>query len=381
MDKDQKIKILQDLVQIQSVNGNEKAVALYLQNLLASYGIKSELVDYAEDRSNLVVEIAGNKEGDNKTLAFSGHFDVVDIGDASDWTHPPFEAEIEEGYMYGRGTADMKAGVAATIIALIELHQEGADFSGNLRFLGSMGEEIGMLGSKQLTEAGYTEDIDAMVIAEPTSNGIIFAHKGSIQYEIIATGRSAHSSTPENGVNALNLITEFIQRAEKRFNEKTASIINDELGPMTNSFTVIHGGEQINSIPAKVSLLGNARTIPEFDNDQVVDLISGIMTELNQESEGKLELNVTQNMFPVESSRDSQIIQSVLAASDDDLEVKTIPNATDASNFLKVENDIELAIFSVFDGDQAHVVDEKINVEDYLNSIDTYKQTALNYLT
>lgn len=381
MNREEKIQILRDLVQIQSVNGKEKEVALYIQELLSSYGIDSELVDYDENRSNLVVEIAGKNAGHNKTLAFSGHFDVVDIGDEKDWSFPPFAAEIDNGYMYGRGTADMKAGVAATIIALIELYEEGADFSGKLRFLGSMGEEIGMLGSTQLTEAGYTEDIDAMVIAEPTSNGVIFAHKGSMQYEVIATGRSAHSSTPENGVNALTLMTEFIQRAEKQLNEKTASIINDELGPMTNSFTVIHGGEQINSIPSKISLLANARTIPEFDNAQVIDLLSTIIDELNQENEGKLELNVTQNMFPVESSRDSQIIQSVLDASDDDLEVKTIPNATDASNFLKVENDIELAIFSVFDGDQAHVVDEKINVEDYLKAIDTYKKIALNYLT
>lgn len=380
MNREQKIQILQDLIQIKSINNNEKEVALYIQDLLDSYGIDSGLVEYDENRSNLIVEIIGQKEGADKTLAYSGHFDVVDIGDENDWTHPPFAGEIADGYLYGRGSADMKAGVAAMIIALIELHEEGLDFSGTLRFMGSVGEEIGMLGSVQLTELGYTEDVDALVISEPVGSSVIFAHKGSLQYEITSTGRSVHSSLPHEGINALTQMVEFLHRAEKPLQEKTEEIVNDKLGPMTNSFTVIHGGEQINSIPSKVSVLGNARTIPEFDNDQVIKLLTDVIDELNEEIEGKVELNVTQSMFPVESKPDTDIIQSILDASGKDLEITTIAGATDASNFLRVDHDIELAIYSDFAYEEAHTVDEKVKVDDYLEMIDVYKQTALNYL-
>lgn len=380
MNREEKIKILQDLIQIKSINNNEREVALYIKKLLAEYGIDSELVDYDENRSNLIVEINGQKDGQNKTLGYSGHFDVVDIGDENDWTYPPFAGEIADGYMYGRGVADMKAGVAAMIIAMIELHEEGLAFSGKLRFIGSVGEEIGMLGSVQLTELGYTKDVDALVISEPVSSKIVFAHKGSLQYEIISTGRSAHSSLPHEGINALTQMVEFLHRAEKLLQAKTDEFTNEKLGPMTNSFTVIHGGEQINSIPSKVSVLANARTIPEFDNDQVIQLLTDVIDELNDEIDGKIELNVTQSMFPVESKPDTAIVQSILEATGEDLEVATLAGATDASNFLRVDHDIELAIFSIFGYEEAHTVDEKVKVDDYLKSIDIYKQTALNYL-
>lgn len=380
MEKEKKIEILQDLIRIKSVNNNEEEVALYIKNLLASYDIDADLVEYDTDRSNLIVEVAGAEAESEKTLAFSGHFDVVDVGDEADWSYPPFEAEIADGYMYGRGTADMKAGVAAMIIAIIELKEEGLPFSGKLRFLGSVGEEIGMLGSVQLTEEGYTEDIDALIIAEPTDNIVIYAHKGSLQYEIVSIGRSAHSSLPQEGINALSQMTEFLYRAEKALDEKTAAFENDKLGPMTNSFTVIEGGEQINSIPSKVSVLANARTIPEFDNDDVIQLLNEIIEELNQEMDGKLELNITQSMFPVESSADSDLIHTILDVAGEDLEVKTLAGATDASNFMRVDHEIELAIFSPFVYSEAHTVDEKIKVEDYLSAIDTFKNVALQYL-
>ena len=381
MNKKEKIQILQDLIQIQSVNTNEKEVAVYLKDLLSKYGIQSELITYDENRSNLVFEIQGQKDKDtDQTLAFSGHFDVVGV-DEDAWSYPPFAAEIHEEYMYGRGTADMKAGVAALIIAMIELYEAGAPFSGTLRFLGSVGEEVGMFGSHQLTKAGYTKDVDALLIAEPSGKDIIFAHKGSLMYEVISTGKAAHSSMPDKGINALTQIAEFIQKAEKRLNEKTEEITNQQLGPMTNSFTVIQGGEQINSIPAKVSLLGNARTIPEFDQDKVIDVLNSVIEEVNQEIDGEIELNIMHKIAPVESTPDSKIIQSIKKATNKDLMTTTFAGATDASNYLNIDREIELAIYSNFDLTQAHTVDEKIKVDDYLELIDVYKKVAQNYLS
>ena len=178
MNNEKKISILQDVIRIKSENNNETAVAEYFQRLLAEYSIDSTFIEYAPGRSNLIAEITGKKPG--KVLAYSGHMDVVSAGDLREWTYDPYGAEIEDVKMYGRGTTDMKAGLTAMVIALIELKETGQNFNGTLRLVASVGEEIGMYGSQQLTDEGYLDDIDAMIIGEPSGkDAIITAHKGS----------------------------------------------------------------------------------------------------------------------------------------------------------------------------------------------------------
>ncbi|MGH2064244.1 M20/M25/M40 family metallo-hydrolase [Aerococcus urinaeequi] len=190
------------------------------------------MIQYADSRANLVAELKGNEEG--KILAVSGHMDVVDAGNPDLWTYPPYGAEIHDGVMYGRGTTDMKAGLTALIIAMIELKESGQVFSGTVRLLACVGEEIGMLGSKQLTDLGYTEDIDGMIIAEPSTPYYNTKHKGSIQYQVIAHGRAAHSSTPEKGVNTIQLINDFINKTNVKIDEAAATAEKDMLGKMLN---------------------------------------------------------------------------------------------------------------------------------------------------
>ena len=265
MDNQEKIKILQDVIRLETPNGNEEIVALYYKNLLEAHGIESQLIQYADGRTNLVAELKGQKDG--KILAVSGHMDVVDAGNPDLWTYPPYGAEIHDGVMYGRGTTDMKAGLTALIIAMIELKESGQDFAGTVRLLACVGEEIGMLGSKQLTDLGYTEDIHGMIIAEPSTPYYNTKHKGSIQYQVIAYGRAAHSSTPEKGVNTIQLINDFINKTNVEIDEAAATAENEMLGKMLNVFTMIEGGNQINSVPEYTVLSGNARTIPEVGND------------------------------------------------------------------------------------------------------------------
>ena len=279
MDKQEKIKILQDVIQLETPNGNEEIVALYYKNLLEAHGIESELIQYADGRVNLVAELKGQEDG--RILAVSGHMDVVDAGNPDLWTYPPYGAEIHDGVMYGRGTTDMKAGLTALIIAMIELKESGQVFSGTVRLLACVGEEIGMLGSKQLTDLGYTEDIDGMIIAEPSTPYYNTKHKGSIQYQVIAHGRAAHSSTPEKGVNTIQLINDFINKTNVKIDEAAATAENDMLGKMLNVFTMIEGGNQINSVPEYTVLSGNARTIPEVGNDVVVGIFNDVIEDIN----------------------------------------------------------------------------------------------------
>ena len=122
--------------------------------------------------------------------------------------------------MYGRGTADMKAGVAAGAIALIELKERQIDFPGEVWFIGTVGEEIGMIGAKALVDEGILDDVDAIIIPEPTNgNQAIYANKGSIQFQVTAKGKAAHSSAPHLGVNAIMTACKYILRVQERFDE------------------------------------------------------------------------------------------------------------------------------------------------------------------
>ena len=377
MDKQEKIKILQDVIQLETPNGNEEIVALYYKNLLEAHGIESQLIQYADGRANLVAELKGQEDG--KILAVSGHMDVVDAGNPDLWTYPPYGAEIHDGVMYGRGTTDMKAGLTALIIAMIELKESGQAFAGSVRLLACVGEEIGMLGSKQLTDLGYTEDIDGMIIAEPSTPYYNTKHKGSIQYQVIAHGRAAHSSTPEKGVNTILLLNDFINKTNVKIDEAAATAENDMLGKMLNVFTMIEGGNQINSVPEYTVLSGNARTIPEVGNEVVIDIFNNVIEEINAQGQGKLEFNLLQNNYYADGDNDSALVD-LIKVEDPQAENRGLSGATDGSNFTNVDNKFDFVIYGPGKIDDAHTLDESVEVDQYLDFIDKYVNIYKGYL-
>lgn len=165
MEKQKRIQVLQDVVRIPSVNGKEAEVADYLSQLLEEYGIESQHVTYCDGRDNLVASLS---TGEGKVLGLSGHMDVVSAGNEDLWKYPPFEAHIVSNRLYGRGSTDMKAGLMALVVAMLELKEEGSPFRGTIKLLATVGEEVGELGSEQLTREGYVDDLDALIIGEPT---------------------------------------------------------------------------------------------------------------------------------------------------------------------------------------------------------------------
>ena len=144
MDEERALKILQDLIRLQTVNGNEAQAAHYLQEILRQAGARVEMVDFAPERSGLVAEI-GPTTG--PVLALAGHLDTVAIGDPASWHHDPFGAEVENGRIYGRGSVDMKGGLAAMVATMLALAEEVDQLKGRLRLLISVDEEVGGQGS------------------------------------------------------------------------------------------------------------------------------------------------------------------------------------------------------------------------------------------
>lgn len=238
-----RIKLLKAALSIDTAGGNETEMAMLLGKHLHTAGIPSKQIEYSSGRSNLVAEM-GNA---GPVLAFSGHMDVVPAGDVQAWATKPFVPVEKEGKLYARGATDMKSGLVAMVIAMLELADEGAALGGRLRLLATIGEETGLFGAEALTKAGYANDVEALIIGEPTGHRIVYAHKGICTYTVTSHGKSAHSSMPQNGVNAIDNLVVFYNRMMEEFSK-----LNDEntaLGKMTWCNSVIQGGEQFNIVP------------------------------------------------------------------------------------------------------------------------------------
>ncbi|ELY1561022.1 ArgE/DapE family deacylase [Listeria monocytogenes] len=379
MERQRKIQILKDIVNIDSTNGHEEQVANYLQKLLAEHGIESEKVKYDVDRASLVSEIGSS---DEKFLAFSGHMDVVDAGDVSKWKFPPFEATEHEGKIYGRGATDMKSGLAAMIIAMIELHEEKQKLNGKIRLLATVGEEVGELGAEQLTQKGYADDLDGLIIGEPSGHRIVYAHKGSINYTVKSTGKNAHSSMPEFGVNAIDNLLLFYNEVEKFV--KSIDATNEILGDFIHNVTVIDGGNQVNSIPEKAQLQGNIRSIPEMDNETVKQVLVKIINKLNKQENMNLELIFDYDKQPVFSDKNSDLVHIAKSVASDivkeEIPLLGISGTTDAAEFTKAKKEFPVIIFGP-GNETPHQVNENVSIENYLEMVDVYKRIATEFLS
>jgi succinyl-diaminopimelate desuccinylase len=264
------VELARKLVQFPSLNppGDEKACADYLAHLLRQAGLEVELHEFASGRPSMVARLGGTT--DLKPLAFTGHLDVVPLGEKP-WSSPPFAAEIRDGKLVGRGSSDMKAGVAAFVIATIAQAKRNKPVRG-ITLVITAGEETGCEGAFHLARVGSLGKAELLIVAEPTSNLPIIAHKGSVRLRITAKGKSAHSSMPELGDNAIYKVAEWIRRIEAlRFEDS-----HPLLGNTTASVTTVSGGQNINSVPDSAGFTVDFRTVPSHDHGELVTEIQRV---------------------------------------------------------------------------------------------------------
>lgn len=148
LSNEERVKILSDIVSIKTVNSNELEVAHYFDRLFSQYGIRSHIDTVTDGRANLIATVGSSQP----VIGISGHMDVVSEGNHDDWTYDPFTLTENQGYLYGRGAADMKSGLAALAIALIEIKESGKLTQGTIKFMATVGEEMEQSGSQQLFE-------------------------------------------------------------------------------------------------------------------------------------------------------------------------------------------------------------------------------------
>ncbi|CAJ1191408.1 putative succinyl-diaminopimelate desuccinylase [Companilactobacillus paralimentarius] len=404
MDKAQRLSVLDDLIKLETVNDREEIVANYLKDLFEKHGISVELNKYADNRYNLIATIKNN---DGPILGFTGHEDVVATVDDSKWNYGPFNPKHIDGKIFGRGSSDMKSGLAGLAIALIELNDD-PNFNGNIKFIATVGEEVGEIGSEKLAKEGYADDLSALVVGEPSNsssrlvmeqlidNGLVetngakpetriaafCAHKGSVTYKVVSHGKAAHSSMPEVGINALdNLITYYNKQAE--YFKNLVVTEDDVLGTTKPSVTVMNAGKQENTIPDYAEMTVKIRTIPEYGNDKIIAELKDMIDKMNQENPRmNLEFQLKSSNWPVKTDINSDFIQLVRDSYKDVLGVNILtvgaPGGTDASKFVQANHDLDVVVAGP-GNESAHQINEFVFEDDYLQYIEIYKTLAKKY--
>ncbi|KAI0958188.1 hypothetical protein AcV7_004074 [Taiwanofungus camphoratus] len=224
-------------------------------------------------RVNVVGRMPGSGREKGRTLHVNGHFDVVPVGTAARWTHPPFGAEVHGGRMYGRGAADMKGGIAAQIFAVEAIKEAGLKLKGNIEQSGVVDEETTgnrNAGMGYLVDNGYVraDKIDAVVITEPlNTTNVCCGHRGTIWGTVVFHGRLSHGSMPGLGINALQYACSFVHLATTTLGPKLATrvdrrVIPPEAQVASLAFTVLKAGDNINSVPDTASVSFDRRLVP-----------------------------------------------------------------------------------------------------------------------
>lgn len=397
--ENQSLDILKDLVAINSVGDNELTVAKYLQDLLAKYDIKSQIKDVHNNRANLIAEIGSGKP----VVGITGHMDVVDPGNLADWNSDPFTLTEKSGTLYGRGVCDMKSGLAAAVIAMIELHKQGLPKTGTIRLLATMSEEIGEEGSRYLLEDGNMKDVDALIVGEPTGYNMSFDEKGSMDIKVTSQGKTSHSSMPQFGYNAIDALMNFLTEANSTFRKETNN--HNTMGPLVFDTTTIKGGTQVNSIPNLAQADINVRTIPEFNNQQVIDMLDKLVDKYNQQG-AHIALDVYMNEKPISMKKDNLLVPLTIEAmkkytngavtylNDTSVDVNNLlkkynngdifvfanPGITDASNLVQ-NKPADFPFIVAGPGNlTSHKVNEELDKQMYFNFIDLYENLTINCL-
>lgn len=191
------VNFLRDLVRIPSLSTQEGEVAVRLAEEMRRLGFPEV---YTDPMGNVVGRIGS---GEGPILLYNGHMDVVDVGDPGAWRRDPFGAEIEGGVMFGRGTVDMKSGLAAMVYGAKPLIEAGWPLAGTLYVVGVVQEEPSEgLAMRVLVEEGGVHP-DFVILGEPTNLEVSRGQRGRMEMQVTVQGRSCHASAPEQGENAL----------------------------------------------------------------------------------------------------------------------------------------------------------------------------------
>jgi len=265
------IEFTQSLVRIKSVSGHEEEIVKFIEKKMKALGYDEVIID---SMGNIVGRIGDGE----KVIMFDSHVDTVEVNDEEKWDIPPFSADIVDGSLYGRGSVDMKSGVAASIYAGAIAKKSGIDPGKAIYVSCSVFEED--CDGENLKHIFKERDFkpNYMIICEPSDNKISLGHKGKAQISIKTHGISAHGSAPEKGMNAIYEMAEIIQRVEKM----NAELMKQDSPRGTLVMSRISStGASLNAVPSECEVYLDRRMAPGETEDAVKKEMDQIIKDKN----------------------------------------------------------------------------------------------------
>jgi succinyl-diaminopimelate desuccinylase len=317
---------------------------------------------------------------------FEGHTDVVTEGDRSAWTVDPYSALERDGRIYGRGSADMKSGVAAMMHAVRALQLAGP-FPGRIVVAALVDEEGLMLGAKHFARTPLAAQVDGVVVCEPEEGEICAVAKGAIRILVTLTGGMAHGAMPQHARNPLPVAARLLLAVERVQAELQAEHGRHEhLGEVYLTPTVLLGGDvdQLNVIPAVARVGFDVRTVPGVDHAALVDEVSRAAHTAAQGSGVAVDVAVVDDRPAVDTPIDHPVVAALAAAHQEVTGQGPVyggvPGATDGTILTR---DAGLATVVYGPGGKwiAHQADEYVEVDDVIRCARVYAETARRFLT
>jgi succinyl-diaminopimelate desuccinylase len=330
------------------------------------------------NRANVLGRLPGSGDGH---LVLTGHLDVVPPGGQA-WEHDPFGAEMVDGRIYGRGSADMKGGVAAMVAALAALKAAGFQPSADVILAATCGEEAGMLGAGAMVKNGSLSGSRYLVVGEPSDLEVFIGEKGVLWFDVVAYGRTAHGSMPWLGINAVSFLARLIPQLEAYPFPWQESAL---LGGPTVSVNKIGGGNKTNVVPDVARMTIDMRTVPSQSHE---DILREVSTLAEREAaqfhpDLRVEIEVENDKRPIETDPGERLVDAVVAAATAvrgaTPQVGGVTYGTDAA-YLAPGYGIPMVICGPGAPGMAHQPDEWVAVEQLVQAAEIYVGVAQRLL-
>jgi len=346
----------------------EGAMADLLTEILSSWGAQTETVEFAPGRFNFLARFDGVDPG--RTLMLEAHADTVPV---EGMTIPPFDPVVRDGRLYGRGSCDCKAAMAAMLLAIRRVLDEGGP-PATLWFVSTGDEEVGGTGARHLVDGGFRPD--AAIVGEPTDLAVVHATRGGYRCKIVTKGRAAHSSDPSRGVNAITKMARVVRTIEGPFADELAGLSHAVLGSPTVSVGVIRGGEQVNVVPDRCEIDVDRRTLPgetrRAVREQFLRHLEAIAADDPQFAYDLEELA----WYPAfVEDREGPVARLVAEACETVLgrtEFKAVPWTANSGIFKAAG--IPCILFGPGSSGQAHTAEESVELDQVVKAVDVYAE-------
>lgn len=301
------VELCSELVQFPTIDppGNEQEAAEYVGAFLGGLGLDVELIAHGPQRASVLARLKGT--GASPALIYGGHLDTVSAG-KEPWAHEPFAGEVSQGKVWGRGSTDMKGGVAAMLSVARILVEGRVPLKGDLLLMFTAGEENGFTGARDIAARCDLGPVQAIFLSEPSDNGVVIAEKGILWLKISTHGRTAHIAQIDQGRNAISMMLPILtELGSAAFPYRPHAL----LGDFARSINTVHAGRETNTIPDLCEATVDLRTVPGQDHSEVIDSVRSLIERVREQSQVldfSAELEVLLDGGPLENAPDDPTI-------------------------------------------------------------------------